>query len=161
MFFDGQNRHLPDHDKDDQIEDAQFPDLPFPHNPENDGDQGVHKQGAQNDIEINGQLDGHLDFPFPLLSCTIREKIFFREKRERKGGRAFGGPSGGTEPEEFRPGDPPVFLFRSRKRPDVFQPFRKNPAAGKPARLAALDRLPGFVPPARRELPLSSALAPR
>jgi len=107
-----------------------------------------------------------LDFPFPLLSCTIREKIFFRKKRKEKAGGRLADPPAGRNRKSSARGGSAGFPFPARKRPDVFQPFRKNPAAGKPARLAALGRLPGlFRLPAgnirflRRSLPVEKGIS--
>jgi len=87
------------------------------------------------------------------------KNIFPEKKKEKAGGRLADPPAGRNRKSSARGGFA-GFPFPARKRPDVFQPFRKNPAAGKPARLAAIGRLPGPLP-ARREHPLSSALAPR
>lgn len=75
-------------------------------------------------------------------------------------------PPAGRNRKSSARGGSAGFPFPARKRPDVFQPFRKNPAAGKPARLAALGRLPGlFRLPAgnirflRRSLPVEKGIS--
>jgi len=104
--------------------------------------------------------------PFPCYLARFGKKYFSGKKgKKRREGvwRTLRRDGTGRVP----PGeDPPVFLFRRRKRPDVFQPFRKNPAAGKPARLAAIGRLPGpFRLPAgnirflRRSLPVEKGIS--
>ncbi|REJ24350.1 MAG: hypothetical protein C6W56_14610 [Caldibacillus debilis] len=65
-------------------------------------------------------------------------KNIFPEKKERKGGRAFGGPSGGTEPEEFRQGRIRRFSFSGAGNgPMSFSPSARtrrpaNPPALRP-----------------------------